>query len=224
MLQPRKVRFLATDRHEVGGLILRPRGAIACLVLGHGAGAGMGHPFMEAAAQGLAERKIATFRYQFPYMESGRRAPDSPKVLLATIRNAVVKARRSVRGLPLFAGGKSMGGRMTTLAAAQEPLDGVKGLVFHGFPLHAPAKRGNERAAHLVNLKIPMLFVQGTRDKLCDLELLAPVLKALGRRAKLHLVDGADHGFHVPKRSGRTDAEALAELVHVTAAWVRKKV
>lgn len=224
MPESRELRFQATDRHEVGALILRPRGAMACLVLGHGAGAGMHHPFMEATAQGLAQRRIATFRYQFPYMESGRRAPDSPKVLLPTIRNAVAAARRSARGLPLFAGGKSMGGRMTTLAAADEPLDGVKGLVFHGFPLHAPAKKGNERAAHLVDVEIPMLFIQGTRDKLCDLELLAPVLKSLGRRAKLHLVADGDHGFHVTKRSGRTDAEALRELVDVTVDWIRKKI
>ena len=224
MPTPRELRFKATDHHEVGALILRPRGAIACLVLGHGAGAGMRHPFMEATAQGLAERGVATFRYQFPYMEAGRSPPNRPNVLLATIRNAVATARRSVRGLPLFAGGKSMGGRMTTLAAAHRPLDGVLGLVLHGFPLHPPAKKGTERAAHLVEVKIPMFFIQGTRDKLCDLTLLKPVLKKIQRRAALHLIEGGDHGFHVNKRSGRTDDEALRELVDVTADWICAKV
>lgn len=224
MTAPKELRFSATDRHEVGALALRPRGAQACLVLGHGAGAGMRHKFMEAVATGLADRKVATFRYHFPYMESGRRSPDSPKVLLPTIRNAVAEARRALKGLPLFAGGKSMGGRMTTLAAAEEPLEGVKGLVFHGFPLHAPAKKGNERAAHLGDVKVPMLFIQGTRDKLCDLDLLAPVLKSLSRRATLHVVEGADHGFGVNKSSERTNEEALQELLDVTADWIGKRI
>jgi len=224
MPDPRELRFEATDLHEVGALILRPRGAVACLVLGHGAGAGMRHPLMEATAQGLADRGIATFRYQFPYMEAGRRPPNPPHVLLPTVRNAVAAAKRSIRGLPLFAGGKSMGGRMSSLATAAKPLNGVRGLVFHGFPLHPYGKEGIERAAHLVDVKIPMLFIQGTRDKLCALTLLKPVLKKIRRRATLHLIEGGDHGFHVNKSSGRTDDEALRELVDVTADWICAKV
>ena len=224
MTSPAPLVFQATDRHQVSALTLRPRGAVACLVLGHGAGAGMHHPFMEAVAHGLADHRIASLRYQFPYTEEGRRAPDGRATLLSTVRNAVGAARLSMKRLPMFAGGKSMGGRMTTLAAADRPLPGVRGLAFLGFPLHPPARPGVERATHLSDIPLPMLFVQGDRDKLCDLDLLDPVLGGLGRRATLHVVEGADHGFGVLKRSGRTDAEALAELIDTTAAWIRRQL
>lgn len=224
MTTSRELTFAATDTHTVSALYRRPRGASACLVLGHGAGAGMRHAFMEDVAARLAGLRIATFRYQFPYMEAGRKAPDRPKTATACVRGATIAAAKAARGLPLFAGGKSFGGRMTTLAQAADPLPGVQGLVFHGFPLHSPAKKGNERAAHLPDIKVPMLFVQGTRDKLCELDLLAPVLKKLGRRATLHTVEGGDHGFHVPKKTGRTDDDALQELAEATAAWIEKKI
>jgi len=220
MADPKSLTFQGTETHAVSALWLRPRGARAGLVLGHGAGAGMRHGFMESVAHGLAERKIATFRYQFPYMEAGRRSPDRPNVATACIRNATIAAAKLARGLPLFAGGKSFGGRMTTLAQAEEPLPGIRGLVFHGFPLHSPARKGNERAAHLPDIEVPMLFIQGTRDKLCELDLLAPVLKKLGKGATLHVVESADHGFHVPKKSGRTDDDALEELMDATASWM----
>jgi predicted alpha/beta-hydrolase family hydrolase len=180
----------------------------------------MRHQFMEAAAEGLAGRGIATFRYQSPYMEKGGRRPDYRPVLLKTVRSAVTAAGNVAGGLPLFAGGKSMGGRMTSMAAAGAPLDGVRGIVFFGFPLHPVAKPGVERADHLGDVGVPMLFLQGTRDKLAPLDLLAPVCEHLGQLATLHFVDGADHGFHVLKRSGRTDEEVLDELVDATRAWI----
>src|SRR5216117_715152 len=194
---------------EVSGLLVRPPDARLLCVLAHGAGAGMRHPFLEAVARALAEQKIATLRYQFPYMEQRARRPDPPAVAAATVRAAVAEAARVAPGLPLIAGGKSFGGRMTSTALAEEPLPGVRGLVFLGFPLHPPGRPGDSRAEHLAQVQIPMLFLQGTRDEFADLKLLGPVIKRLGTRATLHLVDGADHSFHVLKRSGRTDGEVL---------------
>ncbi len=180
----------------------------------------MRHAFMEALAEALAGLGVATFRYQFPYIEQGRRRPDYPNVLVKTVRSAVAEAARLAPDLPLLAGGKSMGGRMTSTAASREPLPDVRGLVFFGFPLHSPAKPGRERGEHLSGVTVPMLFLQGTRDTFAKLELLQPVLDDLGEPATLHLVDGADHGFHVLKRSGRTDEEVMEELARATVDWV----
>ena len=193
----------------------------ACCVLAHGAGAGMKHPFMAAVARGLAERGIATLRYEFAYMERGSKRPDTPAVAHARVREAVAEAARRAPGLPLIAGGKSFGGRMTSQAQAAEALAGVRGLVFFGFPLHAPGKPSRERAAHLANVKVPMLFLQGSRDEFATPGLLQPVVEELGKRATLELFDEADHSFHVPARSGRKDAEVREELVEKAARWVR---
>jgi len=197
-----------------------PQAPSACYVLAHGAGAGMNHPFMAAVAKGLAERGIATLRYQFPYMDKGSKRPDTPKVAHATVREAVAEAARRLPGVPLFAGGKSFGGRMTSQAQAIEPLAGVRGLAFLGFPLHAAGKPSDERAAHLQDVKVPMLFLQGTRDDLADLSLLRPVVKGLGARATLETFDDADHSFHVPARTGRKDAEVMADLLDRLVRWM----
>ncbi len=197
---------------SVSALLEKPRGARALYAFAHGAGAGMKHAFMEAACAALAERGVATLRYQFPFTEAGKRRPDSKGILLATVRAAVETARSKAGALPLFVGGKSMGGRMTSQAAAEEALPGVSGIVFYGFPLHPTGKPGIERADHLAEIDLPMLFLQGTRDTLADLELLKPVCRKLGSRSTLHVVDGADHSFHVLKRSGRTDEEVLTEI------------
>lgn len=207
---------------EVSGILLRPENARAMYVLAHGAGAGMRHRFMERIAQALASRGIATLRYQFPYVEAGGRRPDPPGVLEATVRAAVARGRELAPGLPLVAGGKSMGGRMASNACARRPLEAVAGLVFLGFPLHPAKQPGIARAEHLARVEIPMLFLQGTRDTLADLDLITGVCNGLGDRATLHVVDGADHGFSVLKRSGRTDAEVLEELADTTADWVRR--
>ncbi len=220
MTRSEQLSFDATEQHRVSAIALIPDDAMAALVLGHGAGAGMTHPFMESVAHGLAEHRVATLRYQFPYMEQGRKPPDRPEVLLPTVRNAVSEASRTLDGLPLFAGGKSMGGRMTSMAAAEGLLEPLRGLVFLGFPLHPPQRKGTERSAHLSDVSHPMLFVQGDRDKLFDLELGRPVLSKLGPMASLHVVAGADHGFSVLKRSGRTDDEALHEVVRTAASWM----
>jgi len=204
---------------EVSGLLLRPQAARALLVLAHGAGAGMEHPFLHALADRLAAVRIASLRYQFPYMEQGRFRPDSRRHLTATVRAAVAEATRIAPDLPLLAGGKSMGGRMTSQAAAEEPLPGVRGLVFFAFPLHSAKQPGTKRAEHLDRVPHPMLFLQGTRDKLADLDLLRPVLQPLADRAQLHVVEGADHGFHVLKRSGRTDEDVLDELAEAVAGF-----
>jgi predicted alpha/beta-hydrolase family hydrolase len=206
---------------KVSGILLRPPDAWAMYVLAHGAGAGMRHRFMESIAQALAERGIATLRYQFPYVEAGTRRPDPPAVLEATVRAAVAKAREIAPEFALFAGGKSLGGRMTSNAMAQGPLEGVLGLVFLGFPLHPPNRPGVTRAEHLDRVESPMLFLQGTRDALADLELFTPVCGRLGSRATLHIVEGADHSFSVLKRSGRSDAEVLEELALTVAQWCR---
>src|SRR5213080_3157136 len=204
---------------EVSGLLLRPKDARLLYVLAHGAGAGMRHPFLESISQRLAEQRIATLRYQFPYMERRSRRPDPPAVAAATVRAAVAEAARIAPDLPLVAGGKSFGGRMTSTAQAEEPLPGVRGLVFLGFPLHPPGRPDDKRAEHLAHVQVPMLFLQGTRDDFADLKLLKPVVQRLGERATLHLVEGGDHSFHVLKRSGRTDAEVMGELVGAIADW-----
>ena len=220
-----EVRIAVGERAgDVSGLLLRPDGARLLYVLAHGAGAGMRHPFLEVVAQRLAERSIATLRYQFPYMEQRARRPDPPAVAAATVRAVVIEAARVAPGLALVAGGKSFGGRMTSTAQAEEPLPGVRGLVFLGFPLHPPGRPGDSRAEHLARVQIPMLFLQGDRDQFADLKLLKPVVKGLGERATLHLVEGGDHSFHVLKRSGRTDLEVIADLVETIVAWTAGSV
>ncbi len=206
---------------SVSALLLRPLDASALLVLGHGAGAGMRHIFMDEIAALLGERGIATLRYQFPYMEVGRRYPNPQRILTATVRRAVAAASEAAPDLPLFAGGKSMGGRMTSLAAAEAPLPGVRGIVFLGFPLHGIGKPpGIERSEHLGRVEVPFLFVQGTRDRLANLDFLRPVVAGLEPRATLHIVEGGDHSFKVLKRSGRTPPEVMAEVADTVAGWV----
>ena len=207
------------DGASVSGLWLRPPRAQACLVLAHGAGAGMTHKSMAAPADGLAERAVATLRYQFPYMERGSRRPDPSAVAHAAVRAACAKAATLAGALPLFAGGRSFGGRMTSQAQAA-PLPAVRGLVFFAFPLHLAGKPSTSRADHLAEVALPMLFLQGTRDALADLPLLQQTVDALGRRARLILAADADHSFHVPARSGRSDQEVLASLLDGAAAWM----
>ena len=207
---------------SVSALLIRPTEARACFVFGHGAGAGMTHPFMEAVAQGLGERGVATLRYQFPYMEKGSRRPDPPGIAQAAVRAAVAKAEQLCAGLRLIAGGKSFGGRMASQAQAHAPLTGVHGLAFLGFPLHPAGKPSSDRAKHLAEIHVPMLFMQGTRDNLAELKLLEPVVKSLGPSASLHVVEGADHSFHVPARSGRNDREAMDEILDTFAGWIGK--
>lgn len=206
---------------RVTGILLRPPTASLLYVLAHGAGAGMRHRFMEAIAEALAAREIATLRYQFPYMEAGDRRPDPPAVLEATVRAAVAEATRIAPELPLVAGGKSLGGRMTSGAAAREPLPGVAGLAFLGFPLHPPKQPGERRAEHLRTVDVPMLFLQGTRDALAELELITGVCRRLGSKATLHVVEGADHAFEVLKRSGRNQGDVLEELAGMIERWCR---
>lgn len=211
---------------DLGGglpaLLDRPPGARAILALAHGAGAGMRHPFLAGLAARLARNRIAVLRYEFPYMARGAGRPDPPRVILPVVRAAV--ARAAGEDLPLLAGGKSFGGRMTSTAQAQEPLTGVRGLVFLGFPLHPPGKPGTERADHLRKVGVPMLFLQGTRDAFAKPELLAPVLADLGDRAALRTIEGGDHSFRVPKRSGRDEAAILDELAAAIAAWAEPLV
>ncbi len=207
---------------EVSALLVRPRDARLLLAFAHGAGAGMRHRFMEAAAEALAGQAVATFRYQFPYMDAGGGRPDPPAVAVATVRAAVAAAREAASDLPLFAGGKSFGARMTSTAQAHAPLDGVRGLVFVGFPLHSPGRSGVTRAVHLERVAVPMLFLQGTRDTLASLDLMGPMCDHLGPRATLHLVDGADHSFAVLKRSGRSNVDVIQELAATTARWMSR--
>ncbi len=217
----REIRFTASkSAGEVSALVMRPPDTRAMLVIGHGAGAGMRHAFMDAVARRLAYRGVATLRYQFPYMETGGRRPDPHPILFATVRAAVATARAQTPDLPLFAGGKSMGGRMTSMAAAKAPLEHVRGIVFVGFPLHPTGRPSSDRATHLSDVTVPMLFLNGTRDKLAAMELLEPVCEGLGTQTRLHVVDGADHGFHVLKRSGRTDDEVLDELADEIAVFM----
>ena len=206
---------------EVDALLLRPSDPRWLLVLAHGAGAGMHHAFMQSLASALADEGVATFRYQFPYMEQRRKRPDPPAVLTETVRAAVVAACEAAPGLPLFAGGKSLGGRMTSLAVSEDPelAAGIRGLVFFGFPLHAAGRPDTKRAEHLTRVQVPMLFLQGTRDALADLTLLHPLCDTLQPLAVLHVVDGADHSFHMLRRSGKTDAEVLRGLARAMALW-----
>ena len=209
---------------RVSALLERPPEARLLCVLAHGAGAGMRHPFLASVARALAGRGIATMRYQFPYVEAQARRPDPPGVLEATVRSAVAAAVSAAAGLPLVAGGKSLGGRMTSNAQAKQPLPGVRGLVFLGFPLHPPRRPGDTRAEHLSAIQVPMLFLQGNRDDLAELRLLEPVCRRLGDRATLHIVQGADHSFRVLKRSGRSEEEVIAELGDAVANWARDVV
>jgi predicted alpha/beta-hydrolase family hydrolase len=217
---PEPVTLTVDDATRVSGLLQLPRDAGACYVLAHGAGAGMAHPFMAAVAEGLAARGIATLRYQFPYMERGSKRPDAPKTAHATVRAAVAQASRLLPGLALFAGGKSFGGRMTSQAQAASPLPGVLGLVFLGFPLHPAGKPSDERGKHLFDVRAPMLFLQGTRDELANLQLLKALVERLGARATLELFEDADHSFHVPARTARKDPEVRALMLDALAAWI----
>jgi len=222
--EPRTVTIDVDAAHRVSGLLQTPADARACYVLAHGAGVGMTHKFMAAVADGLAERGVACLRYQFPYMEQDAKRPDPPKLAQAAVRAAVIEAARLMPGVALFAGGKSYGGRMTSGAQAAAPLPGVRGLIFLGFPLHAPGEPSDDRAAHLFEVKIPMLFLQGTRDEFAELSLLKPLIEKLGPRATLHLFQDADHSFHVPAKSGRKDADVIAELLDTLAKWIETVV
>jgi predicted alpha/beta-hydrolase family hydrolase len=215
-----KLTIVVDATRRVSALLLAPGDARACYVFAHGAGAGMAHPFMAAVANACAERAIATLRYQFPYMEQGSRRPDVPAVAQATVRAAVGEAARLLPHAALIAGGKSFGGRMTSQAQAALPLPGVCGLAFIGFPLHPPKKPSDERARHLFDVRIPMLFLQGTRDDLADLDLLRPLVERLGANATLELFADADHSFHVPARTGRSDGEVIVEIADRLAGWI----
>jgi uncharacterized protein len=219
-VSPQQLKIEVDGADAVSALLLRPSSAHACFVFAHGAGAGMTHAFMEQVATGLYDRGVATLRYQFPYMEKASRRPDPPVIAHAAVRAAVAEAARCCPGLALIAGGKSFGGRMTSQAQAITPLAGVHGLAFVGFPLHPAGKPSDTRAKHLSDVHIPLLFVQGTRDKLAELPLLEPLVKRLGAAATLHLVREADHSFHVLVRSGRTDGDAMSEIIATLSAWI----
>ena len=214
------IRIGLPDGASVSGLWQAPADARAALVLAHGAGAGMAHRSMAATANGLAERCVAVLRYQFPYMEKGGKRVDPPAVAHGAVRAAAAEARRLAPQLPLFAGGRSFGGRMTSQAQAAAPLAGVRGLVFFAFPMHTAGKPSSDRAAHLADVRVPMLFLSGTKDTLAELDLLQPVVEGLGDRATLKLFADADHSFHVPAKTGRKDAEVMAELLDTAAAWM----
>jgi uncharacterized protein len=218
------VTVTVEDGVSVSGLLQAPRPARACVVLAHGAGAGMAHPFMAAVAAGLAQRGIASLRYQFPFMERGGKRPDPPKLAHATVRAAVAVASRLLPRVPLLAGGKSFGGRMTSQTQALAPLPGVRGLVFLGFPLHPAGRPSRGRGDHLFGVRIPTLFLQGTRDALAELGELEPLCEALGARAVLQLFRDADHSFHVPARSGQTDPQVRSEMLDVFAAWTDRVI
>lgn len=219
------IQLVVSDKiGPVSAILVRPPNAWLLYVLAHGAGAGMRHRFLESISETLAGRGIATLRYQFPYLEAGRKRPDYPPVLQATVRAAVVKAAELEPELPLIAGGKSLGGRMTSGAASETPLAGVRGLVFLGFPLHPPGQPGTSRADHLDRVDVPMLFLQGTRDSFARLDLITDVCEGLEPNATLHLVEGGDHSFAVPKRSGSTPLQVLGELVDTTVEWARSQV
>jgi uncharacterized protein len=233
----REMSFAVGDAGEVSAILLRPRDARCLLVLAHGAGAGMRHSFMEEMAEELARAGVATLRFNFPYMEERRKVPDRAPVPTEAVLAAVRTAAEAAPDLPLFTGGKSYGGRMSSQAAAEtslapsdtsqgaaeeSSLPKVRGLAFFGFPLHPPDQPSTKRAEHLARVKLPMLFLQGTRDKLADLSLLRPICAKLGSRATLHTIDTADHSFHVLKSSGKTDAEVLRELARTVGAWTEK--
>lgn len=218
-----KTKELKLDIARIGAvsaILTQPDKARACYVLAHGAGADIRHSFMEKVADGLARRGIATFRFNFPYMEAKKGRPDQPAVAHAAIRAAVEEAAKLCPGLKLVAGGKSFGGRMTSQAQSKAPLPDVKALAFLGFPLHAAKKPSSERAEHLVGIAIPMLFLQGTRDELADLGHLKPVIASLGAKATLREIEGGDHSFAVLKKSGRTGDQALSEVLDTLAAWI----
>jgi len=220
----KEIKVKAGDKAgALSGLLLRPSAAKALLVLAHGAGAGMRHRFMESISAKLAAFGIGTLRYQFPYMERGVRRPDPETVLTATVRAATAAAQGLAGDLPLFAGGKSMGGRMTSLAAAQEALPAVHGLIFFGFPLHAAGKPSDDRGRHLIDVDLPMLFVQGSRDSLADLALLEPLCERLSGRAELVVIQGGDHSFHMLRRSGRSEEQALDEVATKVSFWVTSR-
>ena len=221
-LSEKLVTIRVDAAHEVSGLLCVPSRPRACFLLAHGAGAGMRHAFLAAVAGGLAGLGMATLRYQFPYMERDSRRPDSPKLAQATVRAAVGEASRLLPKLALFAGGKSFGGRMTSQAQATSPLAGVRGLVFVGFPLHPPGKPADERGTHLLDVQIPMLFLQGSRDEFAELGLLQNLVAKLGARASLELFDDADHSFHVPARTGKKDPQIRAEMADAMAEWMVK--
>jgi uncharacterized protein len=217
----KEIQFVVSETTGVvSGLLLKPEHAVSLLVFAHGAGAGMRHRFIEDLSQNLAELGVATLRYQFPYMEKRVKRPDSEGVLIATVQAALTAAEKYSDGLPIFAGGKSMGGRMTSLALAKAPLDTLHGLIFFGFPLHAPGAPSAERGKHLADVQAPMLFIQGSRDALADLKLLKPLCADLERGAELFVVDGGDHSLHMSKRSGRTDGEVLEEVAAKSSSWM----
>jgi predicted alpha/beta-hydrolase family hydrolase len=218
------VEISVNDATRVSGLLLRPRLSKACFVVAHGAGAGMLHPFMVNVTTDLAALGIATLRYQFPYMERHGKRPDSPALCHATVRAASAAARKLVPSLPLIAGGKSFGGRMTSQAHALSPLEEVRGLVFLGFPLHPPGQPSDTRGEHLMQVQIPMLFLQGARDEFAESRLLNPLVERLGARATLVLLPNADHSFHVPARNGRTDAQIRDEMLDALAKWTEAVV
>jgi len=218
------VTIAVADAVRVSGLLQTPPRARVCYVLAPGAGAGMTHPFMAAVAAGLEQRDIASLRYQFPYMEKGGKRPDPPKLAHATVRAAAAEASRRLPELPLIVGGKSFGGRMTSQAQAAAPLPGVGGLAFLGFPLHPAGRPSQDRGRHLVDVQVPMLFLQGTRDALAMLDQLELLGKVLGKRATLKLFQDADHSFHVPARTGRTDAQILSEMLDAVIPWVKQQV
>jgi predicted alpha/beta-hydrolase family hydrolase len=221
LYKAKEIEFTAGEKAgKVSGLVTFPKDAKTLLVFAHGAGAGMRHKFMDQVAEKLADRGVAAFRYQFPYMEKGIKRPDSEAVLTTTVRRAVTVAKEHAGGLPLFAGGKSMGGRMTSLAAAGAPLDDVRGLIYFGFPLHAAGKPSTNRGNHLFDIKLPMLFLQGSRDALADLTLLKPLCARLGKWAELFIIDGGDHSFHLLKSSGRSDDQVLEETAAKVASWI----
>jgi predicted alpha/beta-hydrolase family hydrolase len=215
-----ELRVTIAEHGPVSALLTAPQDAAACYVFAHGAGAGMTHASMTSFAEGLAAREVATLRFQFPYMERGSKRVDPPAVARAAVRAAVDEAARRAGALPLFAGGRSFGGRMTSQAQAEAPLPGVRGLAFVGFPLHPAGRPGTDRAAHLSEIGIPMLFLQGTRDELATLDLLNPVVHGLGPSATLELIDDADHSFHVRSRSGRNDAQVREAMLDATVAWM----
>ena len=217
-----KVMIPVDAETRVSGLFCRPRGARVCFVTAHGAGAGMNHPFMAAMAAGLAARGIATLRYQFPYMERGSKRPDVPARCHATVRAAVLTARRLAPSLTLIAGGKSFGGRMTSQAQAEMPLAGVSGLAFLGFPLHPATKPSQLRAQHLHVVKVPILFLQGTRDALADVSLMKRMIRKLGKRTSVIWIQDADHSFHVPARSGADDQQVLDEMLDALGVWAER--
>jgi uncharacterized protein len=221
-IRPRSLNIAHAAGTTIAGLLEAPADSDACFVFAHGAGAGMDHPFMAAIASGLAQRRIATLRFQFPYMDRGSRRPDPPQVAHAAVRAAVHEAAQRLPGVPLFAGGKSYGGRITSQAQAADPLPAVRGLVFLGFPLHPAGKPSTERAGHLADVRVPMLFLQGTRDTLADLHRIHETIAQLAGRATAHIVADGDHSFHVPARSGRNDAQVLEELVDTMAAWMKR--